>query len=102
MREARVLLASETYGESVLCISDCDNKELQLICERVAANNEDGIGKTWKEVAHEIVPDCLFEQLCSSDGGNELEVNTSFLNELDTVCVANQEYLTFSVVKSKV
>lgn len=97
MRETRILFACCTYDEMVICISDCDNNELQQICEQVYANNEEGIGEYWCDVAHELFPECLFDQLI--DNGQVKYID--LLREIDTVNVANHGDISISVVQSK-
>ncbi|MBE5919677.1 MAG: hypothetical protein E7272_07505 [Pseudobutyrivibrio ruminis] len=98
MREPRVLLAVCTYDEMVLCLSDCDNDELQKICETVYANNQEGIGKYWYEVAEELYPECYFKQLVDNGGPTDHYI----LNELITENIAHCEDITISAVISTV
>ena len=80
----------------MLAITDCDNKELQQICNVVYKNNEDGIGKTYADVCKELYPDNLFKQL--ADTGEVAMINP--LKEIECQCVANTEDVTISVVRS--
>ncbi len=96
MSITRVILCSCTYDENVLCITDMSNEELQEICEIVSTNNENGIGKTWADVAHEIDPDCLFEQLISNGEAKYIEPLRDLAS--DTLCIASKDDLAIGII----
>ena len=98
MRETRVVICQVTYDEAVLAITDCDNKELQQICDIVYKNNEEGIGKYYSDVCADLYPNNIFVQLADT---GEVEMIDP-IKDIDCQCVANCEDVTISVVVSKV
>ena len=96
MRETRVILCTVTYDETVLAITNCDNKELQEICNAVYKNNENGKGKSYSLVSRELFPDNLFRQLADTGEAAMIEP----LKELEGRCVANTGDVTISVIQS--
>lgn len=97
MREPRVVICHATYDEDVIAITDCDNKELQQICDIVAMDNNNGIGKYYSEVCEEMYPNNLFHQL--DDGAIDL---IDPLRRINCQCVADCDDIAISVVISKV
>ncbi len=98
MRETRVVICQVTYDEAVLAITDCDNKELQQICDIVYKNNEEGIGKYYSDVCANLYPNNIFVQLADT---GEVEMIDP-IKDIDCQCVANCADVTISVVVSKV
>ena len=96
MREVRIILCAVTYDDAVLAITNCDNKELQQICDIVYKNNESGIGKYYSDVCKELYPDNLFKQLADTGEVDMIEP----LKDIECQCVANTEDVTISVVRS--
>ena len=99
MRETRILLAVCTNDQAVVCISDLDNDELQAVCNQVNANNIEGIGMTWENVAYELYPNALFNELC--ENGEQPFLGRT-LYEINSECVASIDDLSISVVQSEV
>ncbi len=93
---SRVIICSETYGDSVLAITDCSNKELQKICEQVIKNNIDGIGKNYQTVCSELFPSAYLIEV--TDEQHDILMA---LQDVNTYNVASCEDICISVVISE-
>lgn len=97
MREVRIVLCYVTYDETVIALTDCDNRELQQICDIVYRNNESGIGKYYSDVCEDLYPDNIFYQIADTGETKLIEP----IREIDTTCVASCGDIAICAVTSK-
>jgi hypothetical protein len=69
----RLVLFKEDYGDTLLCITDLENEQLQKVCEQAIQNDEDGIGESLDEVSDKLFgADYYIKELETSESCIEL------------------------------
>ena len=104
LRETRLVIFSEDYGTSVLCITNLDNKSLYELLVQFEEDMENGVGRPLSEIVDEWVDyrphfdiDSFLKELgCAYD--NEFED----INDLDCMPLVNYSCYNFSVVNGKI
>ena len=91
MREMRLLLLSEDYGESMLVLTDLENEKLEMILKQIDEDIENGIGRSSEEVANGMFNDCIYKEI----------TDMAFISEVNTEYVASYSCFNFSAVQSK-
>ena len=91
----RLVLFKEDYGETLLCITDLDNEQLQRVCEQAVKNDEDGIGESLDEISAKLFGiDYFIKELETSESCLEL-------TDLNWQTIARSSYYDFTEIVSQ-
>ena len=99
-REYRVITINEDYDDAVLCLTNLDNKALEMLIGQIESDVENGIGRSVEEIVNwwvdaELIPrDAMIKELGGYQNDDLIEIK-----ELNTQCIAHKGYLTANVVK---
>ncbi len=104
MRETRLITIAEDYGETILCITNLDNTQLQELLAQMWADVENGVGRSTTEIVEEWVErklgcdyDTFITELVDTGSVDLIEIK-----DVDTKCLAMYECYTANVVSSRV
>ena len=105
MRETRLITIAEDYGETVLCITNLDNTQLQDLLKQICDDIENGVGRSTTEIVEEWVEneklgcdyDTFITELVDTGSVDLIEVK-----DIDTKCLAMYECYTANVVSGRV
>lgn len=99
-REYRVITINEDYDDAVLCITNLDNKALEMLIGQIESDVENCISRSVEEIIDwwidvDLIPrDAMIKQLGGYQTDDLIEIK-----ELNTQCIAYKSYLTVNVVK---
>jgi hypothetical protein len=105
MRETRLITISEDYGDTVLCITNLDNTQLQDLLKQVCEDIENGVGRSTTEIVEEWVEnerfDCDYDTFITElvDTGS---VDLIEIKDVDTKFICEYECYTANVVSCRV
>jgi hypothetical protein len=105
MRETRLITISEDYGDTVLCITNLDNTQLQDLLKQVCEDIENGVGRSATEIVEEWVEnerfDCDYDTFITElvDTGS---VDLIEIKDVDTKFICEYECYTANVVSCRV
>lgn len=105
MRETRLITIAEDYGETVLCITNLDNTQLQDLLKQMCDDMENGIGRSTTEIVEEWVEnerfDCDYDTFITElvDTGS---VDLIEIKDVDTKFICEYECYTANVISSRV
>jgi hypothetical protein len=105
MREIRLITISEDYGETMLCITNLDNTQLQDLLKQVCEDIENGVGRSTTEIVEEWVEnerfDCDYDTFITElvDTGS---VDLIEIKDVDTKFICEYECYTANVVSCRV
>lgn len=105
MRETRMITIAEDYGETVLCITNLDNTQLQDLLKQMCDDMDNGIGRSTTEIVQEWVEnerfDCDYDTFITElvDTGS---VDLIEIKDVDTNFICEYECYTANVVSCRV
>ena len=105
MRETRLITIAEDYGDTVLCITNLDNTQLQDLLKQMCDDMENGIGRSTTEIVQEWVEnerfDCDYDTFITElvDTGS---VDLIEIKAVDTKFICEYECYTVNVVSCRV
>lgn len=105
MRETRLITIAEDYGDTVLCITNLDNTQLQDLLKQICDDMENGIGRSTTEIVEEWVEnerfDCDYDTFITElvDTGS---VDLIEIHAVDTKFICEYECYTANVISSRV
>lgn len=105
MRETRLITIAEDYGDTVLCITNLDNTQLQDLLKQMCDDMENGIGRSTTEIVEEWVEnerfDCDYGTFITElvDTGS---VDLIEIKDVDTKFICEYECYTANVISSRV
>lgn len=105
MRETRLITIAEDYGDTVLCITNLDNTQLQDLLKQMCDDMENGVGRSTTEIVQEWVEnerfDCDYDTFITElvDTGS---VDLIEIKDVDTKFICEYECYTANVVSSRV
>ena len=105
MRETRLITIAEDYGDTVLCITNLDNTQLQDLLKQICNDIENGIGRSATEIVEEWVEneklgcdyDTFITELVDTSSVDLIEIKA-----VDTKFICEYECYTANVVSSRV
>lgn len=105
MRETRLITIAEDYGETVLCITNLDNTQLQDLLKQMCDDMENGVGRSTTEIVQEWVENERFN--CDYDTFITELVDTGSVDlieikDVDTKFICEYECYTANVVSCRV
>lgn len=105
MRETRLITIAEDYGETVLCITNLDNTQLQDLLKQIHEDIENGVGRSATEIVEEWVESGRFD--CDYDTFITELVDTGVVDlievkDIDTKFICEYECYTANVVSCRV
>ena len=105
MRETRLITIAEDYGDTVLCITNLDNTQLQDLLKQMCDDMENSVGRSTTEIVQEWVEnerfDCDYDTFITElvDTGS---VDLIEIKDVDTKFICEYECYTANVVSSRV
>lgn len=105
MRETRLITIAEDYGDTVLCITNLDNTQLQDLLAQIWADVENGVGRSTTEIVQEWVEnerfDCDYDTFITElvDTGS---VDLIEIKGVDTKFICEYECYTANVISCRV
>ena len=105
MREIRLITIAEDYGDTVLCITNLDNTQLQDLLKQMCDDMENSVGRSTTEIVQEWVEnerfDCDYDTFITElvDTGS---VDLIEIKDVDTKFICEYECYTANVVSSRV
>lgn len=105
MRETRLITIAEDYGETVLCITNLDNTQLQDLLKQMCDDMENGVGRSTTEIVQEWVEnerfDCDYDTFITElvDTGS---VDLIEIKDVDTKFICEYECYTANVISGRV
>lgn len=105
MRETRLITIAEDYGETILCITNLDNTQLQDLLAQIWADVENGVGRSTTEIVQEWVKnerfDCDYDTFITElvDTGS---VDLIEIKDVDTNFICEYECYTANVISCRV
>lgn len=105
MRETRLITIAEDYGETVLCITNLDNTQLQDLLKQMCDDMENGVGRSTTEIVQEWVEnerfDCDYDTFITElvDTGS---VDLIEIKDVDTKFICEYECYTANVISCRV
>lgn len=105
MRETRLITIAEDYGDTVLCITNLDNTQLQDLLKQICDDIENGVGRSTTEIVQEWVEnerfDCDYDTFITElvDTGS---VDLIEIHAVDTKFICEYECYTANVISSRV
>ena len=105
MRETRLITIAEDYGETVLCITNLDNTQLQDLLAQIWADVENGVGRSTTEIVQEWVENeklgCDYDTFITElvDTGS---VDLIEIKDVDTRFICEYECYTANVISCRV
>ena len=105
MRETRLITIAEDYGETVLCITNLDNTQLQDLLAQIWADVENGVGRSTTEIVQEWVEnerfgcdyDTFITELVDTGSVDLIEIKS-----VDTKFICEYGCYTANVVSGRV
>lgn len=106
MRETRLITIAEDYGDTVLCITNLDNTQLQDLLKQMCDDMDNGIGRSTTEIVQEWVEknerfDCDYDTFITElvDTGS---VDLIEIKDVDTKFICEYECYTANVISCRV
>lgn len=105
MRETRLITIAEDYGDTVLCITNLDNTQLQDLLKQMCDDMENSIGRSTTEIVQEWVEnerfDCDYDTFITelADTGS---VDLIEIKDVDTNFICEYECYTVNVISCRV
>ena len=105
MRETRLITIAEDYGDTVLCITNLDNTQLQDLLKQMCDDMENSVGRSTTEIVQEWVENERFD--CDYDTFITELVDTSSvdlieIHAVDTKFICEYECYTANVISCRV
>lgn len=106
MRETRLITIAEDYGDTVLCITNLDNTQLQDLLKQMCDDMKNSIGRSTTEIVEEWVEenerfDCDYDTFITElvDTGS---VDLIEIKDVDTKFICEYECYTANVISCRV
>lgn len=105
MRETRLITIAEDYGDTVLCITNLDNTQLQDLLKQMCDDMENSIGRSTTEIVQEWVENeklgCDYDTFITElvDTGS---VDLIEIKDVDTNFICEYECYTANVISCRV
>lgn len=105
MRETRLITIAEDYGDTILCITNLDNTQLQDLLKQMCDDMENSIGRSTTEIVQEWVEnerfDCDYDTFITElvDTGS---VDLIEIKDVDTNFICEYECYTANVISCRV
>ena len=105
MRETRLITIAEDYGDTVLCITNLDNTQLQDLLKQMCDDMENSVGRSTTEIVQEWVEnerfdydyDTFITELVDTSSVDLIEIHA-----VDTKFICEYECYTANVISCRV
>lgn len=105
MRETRLITIAEDYGDTILCITNLDNTQLQDLLKQMCDDMENSIGRSTTEIVQEWVEneklgcdyDTFITELVDTGSVDLIEIKA-----VDTNFICEYECYTANVISCRV
>lgn len=103
IREPRMIIFWDDYGERVICYTNLDNDMLKRLILQFDEDCENGIGRPLSEIVKEWIDNETLDDFgYFYEFANSEDSELDDLRELDTECIVEHSCWSFHVVTGKV